>query len=440
MAGELILTATLHRAAYQAMPTPQQAFILLEAMPAANDPTAASTPVFGHQAVNFSLVLDRSGSMAGEKLNQLKAAARMVVDRLGPQDYLSIVTFDERAEVIVPAAPVQDLAAIHRRIDLIEERGGTHMSSGMQVGLREIQCGLSADRVSRMVLLTDGQTWEDQTDCENLADQARAYGIPLYAMGLGVGAENNWDPRFLENLAQRSGGEWAAIDAPDKVSTVFADILSAMQGAAVTNASLTIRFVEGVDPRTVWRVLPVISKLGHSAVTRTDIQLFLGDIQQQVGQSLLLDMLLPVRNPGAYRLLQADISYDVPGSGQVGQRASVDIVVPYTLDQALAQQMHPGVLNLAERVVAHKLQTQALDEAAAGQVQKATVRLRAAATRLLDLGETELAQQSMLHADQMEQSGMLDPAAAQQLRYATKHLTDFDPANPSDPAKSASGT
>jgi Ca-activated chloride channel family protein len=437
MAGELNLTATLHRAAYQAMPTPQQAFILLEAMPTCTSQVAGTPVAAQHQAVNFCLVLDRSGSMAGEKLNQLKAAARLVVDRLGAQDYLSMVIFDERAEVILPSCPVQNAAAIHQRVNLIEERGGTHMSSGMQAGLHELQRGMAADRVSRMLLLTDGQTWEDQPACEGLADQARLAGIPIYVMGLGVGAENNWDPRFLENLAQHSGGEWVVIDTPDKVSTAFAHILSAMQDAAVTNASLTIRFVEGVEPRAIWRVVPLISRLGHSALSKFDLQLFLGDIQQQVGQSLLLDVLLPERNPGAFRLLQADISYDVPSSGQTAQRLSLDIVVPYTSDPLQAQKTHPGVMNLAERVVAHKLQTQALDEAAAGQLQKATVRLRAAATRLLDLGETELAQQSMQQAEKMEQSGMLDPAAAQQLRYATKRLTENN--DPLDPTTSASG-
>ena len=427
MAGELTLLATLHRSAYEAMPTPQQAYILLEVKPEAKpDPVAVGTVALPRQAVNFCLVLDRSGSMAGEKLNQLKAAAHQIVDRLGAQDYLSIVIFDERAEVIVPAGAVQDTTLIHHRVNSIDERGGTHMSSGMQAGLNELQRGIAPDRVSRMLLLTDGQTWEDQPACEGLADAARAAGIPIHVMGLGVGAENNWDPRFLENLAQRSGGEWVVVDAPDKVSSAFADILTSMQAAAVTNASLTIRFVEGVEPRVVWRVVPLISRLGHTAMSNFDIQLFLGDIQGQTGQSLLLDVLLPPRQPGMFRLLQADISYDVPGSGLTGQRANIDVLVPYTADPLQAQQFHPGVLNLAERVVAHKLQTQALDEAAAGQVQRATVRLRAAATRLLDLGEAELAQQSMQQADHMEQSGMLAPGAAQTLRYATKRLTEGD--------------
>jgi Ca-activated chloride channel family protein len=85
------------------------------------------------------------------------------------------------------------------------------------------------------------------------------------------------------------------------------------------------------------------------------------------------------------------------------------------------------MMNLIERVIAHKLQTQALDEAAAGDSARATIRLRTAATRLLELGEVEMAQQTHQQAEQLEQTGRMDLAAAQQMRYATKRLTETAP-------------
>ena len=414
MPGEINLTTTLHRQAYQTMPTPQQAYLLLDAMP------TAVAPGLGSQVLNFSLVLDRSGSMAGEKLRNLKDAAKLVVESLSSQDLLSIVIFDETADVVVPAAPIQDREALKRQIDTIEERGGTKMSSGMEAGLGELQRGLSHDCVNRMLLLTDGRTWEDTAQCQQLADQCRAAGIPRSVLGF---AEGDWDPAFLEDLAQRSGGDWIALDSPEKVSAVFENTVREMQGTAVTNASLTMRLVEGVQPRTVWRVTPMISRLGHREVSTRDIQVFLGDIQHGAGQSILAEVLLPSRQPGTYRLIHADIIYDVPGTGLTQQRVEANIVVMYTDDAAQANQLNPRVMNIVERVVAHKLQTQALDEAAAGDAQRATQRLRAAATRLLELGEMEMAQQAELQAQHLEQSGQVDQAAAQQMRYKTKKLT-----------------
>jgi len=350
------------------------------------------------------------------------------VDYLGPNDLLSIVIFDDNdpADLILAVGEVQDREMIKKKIEAIEERGGTHMSTGMRLGLQQLQRGQGSNRVSRMLVLTDGQTWEDQAECQELADQSRQVGISIYMLGLGVGGESNWDPRLLEDLAQRSGGDWVAVDALDKVGTIFEDILRSVQGTAVSNANLTMRMVQGLSARAVWRVTPLISRLGHQAIGLHDIQIFLGDIQSGVGQSVLADVLLPPRQPGDYRMIQADITYDVPDSGLSGQRASVDVVFPFTDDAAAANQTEQSLMNVIEKVVAHKLQTQALDEAAAGEVVKATRRLRAAATRLLELGETEMAEQANQQAQNMEQKGQIDLDAAQKMRYATKRLTESE--------------
>lgn len=422
MSGELMLTVAPHRKVYPAMDVAQQAYILLEITPTGNAPAAQNQPV------NVCLVLDRSGSMSGAKLNAMKQAARLMVDQLGAQDLLSVVIFDDAqpAELVVPCAPVIDREAIQRKLNAIEERGGTHMSTGMRLGLQEMLRGRSPERVSSMILLTDGQTWEDQQECRDLADQCRMAGISIQAFGLGVGSESNWDPRLLEELAQRSGGEWMPVEAPDQVSAAFQKTLCAIQGAAVANANLTMRMVPGVTPRAVWRTSPLISRLDHHAVGTNDVQVFLGEIQQGAGQALLADLLLPPRAAGTFRLIQADVTYDVPGSGLKDQRVAIDVTLDFASDASQTSQVDERIMNLIERVVAHRLQTQALDDVAAGDASRATQRLRAAATRLLELGEVELARQADQQANLIEQGGHLDPAAAQKMRYATKRLTEIE--------------
>jgi Ca-activated chloride channel family protein len=423
MSGELQLKATLHRPVYQSMPAPQQVYVLLEAIPV----SFASKGV--HQPVNLCLALDRSGSMAGEKLRHLKDAARQIVDRLGGEDLLSIVVFDDQdpAEVILPAGRVQDKELIKQKIDAIQERGGTHLSTGLRLALRELQQGSNPTLVSSLVLLTDGRTWEDESDCRELADQCGSAGIPLYLFGLGVGEDSNWDPRLLEDLAQRSGGEWMVIEKPEQVCAAFEKTLMALQGVAVTNARLTMRLVQGATPRSVWRVTPLISRLGHQAVALHDIQIFLGDIQQRSGQAILADLLVPSRPAGVYRLFQADATYDVPCIGLSSQRAEVEAVINFTEEASQANQVDGRLMNIIERVLAHRLQTQALDEAVAGDAARATQRLRAAATRLLELGELEMAQQAEQQAARIERGGHIDLAVAQKMRFATKRLTEIEP-------------
>lgn len=422
MGGEIKLNIISHRRKYPVLQTPQQAYVLLEVVPAEAAGGGSGKPV------NLCLVLDRSGSMAGDKMNAMKAAALSVVDRLGSEDRLSVVVFDDSkpAELVAAVGPVSDRAALHRKIEMIEERGGTHMSTGMRLGLQEALRGHSPERVSGILLLTDGQTWEDADECRSLADQCRDAGIPIQVLGLGVGSESNWDPTLLEELARRSGGEWMVVESPQAVGKVFEEKLHWLKGAAVANASLTMRLAPGTVPRAVWRVSPLIGRLDSRLVGEQDVQIFLGDIRQGIGQSILADLALPPRMPGTYRLVQADVTYDVPGLGLTDQRAAADLAFEFDADSDAAAELDQRMMNLIERVTAHRLQTQALDEAAAGNAAKATQRLRAAATRLLELGEVEMARQAEGQADRLEQGNQLDLADAQRMRYATKRLTLTD--------------
>jgi len=364
--------------------------------------------------------------MAGDKLHFMKVAAQKIVDHLGPKDQLSIVIFDDAnpADLIFSSGPVTDRELIKKKINFIQERSGTHMSTGMRLGLSELQKGRNSNLVSSMLLLTDGQTWEDQQDCLEVADQCRESGISIHVLGLGLGDESNWDPRLLEDIAQRSAGEWVAVETAEEIEDVFEDVLASIQSTAVTNTQLTLRLADGVTPRNIWRVKPVISRLGHQAVSSHDIQVFLGDVQQGDGQSLLVELLLPPRQPGKFRMVFADIIYDVPEKGLNKQKESINILVDYTDDPKQYNQLNQRLMNIIERVVAHKLQTQALDEAAMGDAAKATKHLRASATRLLELGEHELAQQANQQAQKLEEHGQIDLASAQKMRYATKRLTE----------------
>jgi Ca-activated chloride channel family protein len=416
------LVLTPHRPIYPALPTEQQAYLLLEMLPVENQPET------GRFALNLCLALDRSGSMDGEKLEAVRQAALRVVDRLSSRDILSVVVFDDAdpAEVVIPAGPVQDKELIRSKILSIQARGGTHMSTGMRLALQQLKLMHDPQRVSQMFLLTDGQTWEDRDECLSLADASQSAGIPIQVFGLGLGIENNWDPQLLEELARRAGGEWSLIEKPDQVDIFFGHALRGMQETAAVNARLTLRLVQGVTPRAVWRVTPLISRLDTHAISPHDVQIFLGDIHYGDGQAILVDLLLPPRPAGSYRLAQADLVYDAPVSELVGLRSAATWITRYSDQEENAAMLNHAMMNLIERVTAHRLQTQALDEAAAGRADHATQKLRAAATRLLELGQPELAQDAEAQAKCLEQTGKMDLAEAQKMRYITKRLTELD--------------
>ncbi len=414
MPGEVTLAVQANRPAYPATGSTQLAYVLVEARP-----TGAVARV--RMPLNFAFVLDHSGSMSGAKLANLKAAAKLAIDRLEPGDLVSVVIFDDKVQVLVPSRPADQPAALKKQIDGIRDGGGTEMSRGMKAGLDELRKGLSPTRVSRMLLLTDGETFGDEDVCRKLAAEAGRSGIPIIALGLG----EDWNERLLDDIAGASRGvsDFIPDQQPQAILKSFEEHVRAAQATAIQNAQLILRLVPGVVPRAVWRVTPLIAKLGHRALSDRDVQVTLGDMDVDQGQSVLVELLLPPRAPGIYRMAQAEVGYDVVALGRTGEKAKVDVILEFTQDTARAAQVNPSVMNIVEKVTAHRLQTQALDEAAMGNIAGATQKLRAAATRLLDLGEEELARTALEEAQRLEEGRGLSAAGTKKLRYETRKLT-----------------
>jgi len=369
--------------------------------------------------LNLSLVLDKSGSMQGKKIENLRAAAKLVVARLGPQDTISIVAFSDRKYLIAESQPITDKEELKRRIDRIRDGGGTAISGGMGQGLVELDKALSADRVSRMLLLTDGQTFGDEQQCLKLGKQAGAKGIVVNALGLG----DDWNEDLLDDIAGASGGVADFIDSPDKIVAFFERAVQSMQDTVMQNAQMVLRLANGVTPRQVWQVLPMISNLGYRPLSDRDVQVTLGELEKSQPRSLLVELLVSPRPAGNYRIALAEINYDVPGLKLTGEKVKTDILLDFTADATRVKQHDPEVMNIVEKVTAFKLQTRALEEAKMGNIAGASQKLRAAATRLLEMGEGELAQSALEEAENLEKSGQMSAHGTKKLRYETRKLT-----------------
>jgi Ca-activated chloride channel family protein len=186
---------------------------------------------------------------------------------------------------------------------------------------------------------------------------------------------------------------------------------------------MVLRLANGVTPRQVWQVLPMISNLGYRPLSDRDVQVMLGDLEKGQPRSLLVELLVGPRPAGSYRIAQAEISYDVPGLKLVGEKVKTDILLDFTADPAQAKAYDAEVMNIVEKVTAFKLQTRALEEAKMGNVAGASQTLRAAATRLLEMGEEDLAQSAMEEAENLEKSGQMSSYGTKKLRYQTRKLT-----------------
>jgi len=416
MSGEVNLTVSLNKDNVPVTGQLQLIYALLEIMP---------TEVMANvqMPLNFSLVLDTSGSMSGEKIQRLKDAVKYVIDQLGDDDIISIIRFSSGASTLIGSQRVRtsDKQSLKRKVDQLDASGGTNMAPAMRTGLAEIQKEWSENRINRMVLLTDGQT-EGESDCLKMADEAGRKRIPVIALGIGT----DWNEKLLQDIGTRSGGQADYIAKPQEIGQFFQSTVQAMQAAVVQNAVLTLRLVAGVTPRKVWRVVPIIADLGYSPISDRAITVPLGELEKGQGQALLVELMLTGRQAGNYRIAQAEVAYDVPLLRLTQEKVRADIMLGFTLDPALAQRVNPRVMNIVEKVTAFKLQTRALQEAELGNVAGATQKLRAAATILLSQGEADLARTAQQEADRLEKQGQMTAEGKKTIQFKGSKTVRLD--------------
>jgi Ca-activated chloride channel homolog len=412
MPGEVTLAHQLGKDFMPVTGGSQLAYVLLEAKP-----TEMMAQV--RMPLNFALVLDHSGSMKGAKLNNVKEAVKMVLDRLEPTDYVSVVIFDDTSQVIIPSMPANDPIGMKAAIDRIRDAGGTAMSLGMIQGLNELRRWNIPNAINRMILLTDGVTYGDSDRCRQLARDAKAAGISIYPLGIGA----DWDENLLDDVGELSGGMPAEfIRNPADALNVFQQQLQSAVAVAVRNGTLILRLPAGVTPKKAVKVLPIISDLGQSVLSDRQIVIPLGDLEKDNAQSVLVELMIDPRPAGLFRIAQTEFTYDVPIANLIGENLRDDIKVTFTNDANQAAQVNAYVMNFAEKANAHRLVTRVLDEYK--KTGKATTRLAPSVTRVLD-EETRAALEQINQGQQISQEQV--KSIGNKTRKLTQRLDDIVP-------------
>src|SRR4030066_40438 len=143
--------------------------------------------------LNLCLVLDCSTSMQGARLDSVKSTAIELIRQLQDNDVFSIVKFNDRAEVVLPASRRKEIHNAELRIQLLQTGGGTEIYQGLEFGMREVRTYWNANQINQIILITDGRTYGDEENCLQLANQAQLVHVGISALGIG----NKWNDRFL---------------------------------------------------------------------------------------------------------------------------------------------------------------------------------------------------------------------------------------------------
>lgn len=413
MTDALQLSSQCSRSAVQILQQSQLVYVLTEIFPLAN--TAGQ-----RLPLNFVLLLDHSGSMAGDKIRTMRLAVNRMIEQLTPEDILAIVTFETRTEVLVPAGPVVDKEELFNKIERIQDAGGTNLAPALMEGLNQISEFQSPDFINRMILLTDGEATDREDDSRTQADLAGKNGVPIIGLGFG----RDWNEDFIIELADRSllaepgsqSGIVEYIPTPDDAVNIFEQVYRSMQVVA-RDVTVHTRMVQGLEARRVWQVVPMIKDLGPGATQGRAIVLPIGDLEKG-GAAYLAEIMLPPRPTGLVRIAQTDAEYTL-ANGERGRQA-VDLIVSYTDDEKAARQLNENVMNIVEKVQAFKLQTQALNEAEMGDIHGATRKLRQAVTILLTQGEVQLADKIQREADRLDDTGTISSEGRKTIKLSSR--------------------
>ncbi|MGB9776253.1 MAG: vWA domain-containing protein [Anaerolineae bacterium] len=354
------------------------------------------------------------------KIDRVRDALQAAVEGLRPNDRFSLVAFAGEAVTLIPNSPGREKRRLLDAVDGLDRLqlgDETRIGRGMRQGLEELQRGASPGLAPRMLVLTDGFTL-DERDCRAIAAQAVRHRIPISTMGLG----GEFNEELMIPIADQTGGEAYLLENAEDIPRAFVRELQRAQAVQYRHTEVKLRPTVGVEVRAAYRVRPSIAPL--ETVNEGGSYSFpLGDLLAGEEPALLVELIVPPRPAGTYRLAQALLACDDPAGGMAGLKARADVVAEYTTDMARAAQGMPRVMHVVEAVSACRLQARAQADLQAGDVAGATRKLRAAATRLLEMGEAELAAEMERQAADLERSGRADPGRTKKLRYETRKLT-----------------
>jgi Ca-activated chloride channel family protein len=386
---------------------PQLVYVLLE-IGARTEKESLPTP-----PLNMCLVLDRSTSMQGDKMDMVKATAIQLLRSLRPEDVLSVITFSDYAEVIVPAGLNTDHKKQENRIQMIQASGATEIFNGLQAGLKEIRRTLDLSRVNHIILLTDGQTYGDEQACLTLAEEAAAMNIGITGMGIGT----DWNDIFLDALAAKTGGSSAYISKPKDIQRLLVDKFNALVSTYADDVLLEFKTSEHVKLNDVFRLQP------EGGSVDLESPMHLGPILRDMPLQVLFEFLV---SPSA---LTDDMVELLIGSLKASITAHPMPVAPIRINLNRMVQANPSmdppsarILSALSRLTLYRMQERARSSADQGQYEAASRHLHNLATHLLSQGEHSLAKTALFEADNLERMHAWSASGAKDIKYNTRAL------------------
>jgi Ca-activated chloride channel family protein len=276
-------------------------------------------PVPDRPPLNLALVLDRSGSMADEgKMDHVRQAAHMLINRMGTEDRLTVVTYNHRVRVPISTRRVKDRQHLHRIVNGLYPEGRTYLSGGLEEGFRQVRKYRKKGYISRVILLSDGLANVGITDARKLSQRAGVMyesGVAVSTFGMGY----EFDENLLASMATGGGGSYHYISRPGDILAALNKEFNMAASTVASGVEIIIRPMDGCRfqsaPGHGWRLE------GGSAV------IGLGDLSAGETRTLMAQVLVPTGKLGDQGVADVELRYRDPVTGKISRTDMAPVVL-----------------------------------------------------------------------------------------------------------------
>ena len=287
--------------------------------------------------INLAIVIDKSGSMSGQRIEKAREAAILAVNMLNENDTLSIVAYDSKARVIVPATKVDNKLRI---IGLINENiyaeGGTALFAGLSKGIKQVENQLTKDKVNRIILLSDGQANIGPSSVDELSQLAiiaAKKNIAITTLGIG----SDYNELLMSSIASYSDGNHVFVNNSADLENVFVHEFTDLMSAIAQDVVITIQLKNGVKP---------VRLLGRDGVIKgNEITVKMNQLFSNQEKYVLLEVIPDKGKVGQEKTLaQVDLKYDNLLENKTENETQV-VRISYTKDKKMVDDaIHQDVL------------------------------------------------------------------------------------------------
>lgn len=324
-----------------------------------------------------ALVVDTSGSMGGPKIENARAAAKALVDKLSNGDLVSLFSFSDDVQERMPltALSAATRPSFATAISTLAASGGTNLFEGLRSGERAVFSAPTTNPVKRVVVISDGQANVGPSSPDvlgALAARGQEHGIQVTAVGVGL----DYDEHTLNALAVKSSGRLYHMSEPRELTAILQQEMGLLQATAATDAFIDVVPAPGVQLLGVDGVRAMNENGG--------LRIPLGSMFAGQHRELLVRVRVTAEADGSHPLASVRLHFRDPSDGNL-ERVQETVARYQVTHDASAVAMHQN--ERTKEIVAvneaGRLAAEAAEKAAKGDVDKAAEDLQKAEERLL---------------------------------------------------------